>query len=79
MFVYLYTYVNVHEPAGLKNLSLQHAAKTQLLHSSVLLLNDLGRVFLSCLCSLPRPKMMQTDLSRLINSDEIQKVVRPIE
>ena len=29
--------------------------------------------------SLPRPKMIQTDLSRLINSDEIQKVVRPIQ
>ncbi len=29
-------------------------------------------------CSLPRPKMIQTDLSRLINSDEIQKVVRPV-
>ena len=28
--------------------------------------------------SLPRPKMIQTDLSRLINSDEIQKVVRPM-
>lgn len=29
--------------------------------------------------SLPRPKMLQTDLSRLINSDEIQKVVRPMQ
>jgi large subunit ribosomal protein L4e len=29
--------------------------------------------------NLPRPKMIQTDLSRLINSDEIQKVVRPIK
>lgn len=28
---------------------------------------------------LPRPKMIQTDLSRLINSDEIQKVIRPIK
>lgn len=28
--------------------------------------------------NLPRPKMIQTDLSRLINSDEIQKVLRPI-
>nr|AAX48834.1 L4/L1 [Suberites domuncula] len=28
--------------------------------------------------NLPRPKMIQTDLARLINSDEIQKVVRPI-
>lgn len=29
--------------------------------------------------SLPRPKMIQTDLSRLINSDEIQKVLRPVK
>jgi large subunit ribosomal protein L4e len=29
--------------------------------------------------NLPRPKMIQTDLSRLINSDEIQKVVRPVK
>lgn len=28
-------------------------------------------------CSLPRPKMIQTDLSRLINSDEIQKALKP--
>ena len=28
--------------------------------------------------SLPRPIMIQTDVSRLINSDEIQKIVRPI-
>lgn len=28
--------------------------------------------------NLPRPKMIQTDLARLINSDEIQRVVRPI-
>ena len=34
--------------------------------------------FVDVICSLPRPKMIQTDLSRLINSDEIQKVVRPI-
>ena len=27
--------------------------------------------------SLPRPKMAMPDLTRLINSDEIQKVVRP--
>lgn len=29
--------------------------------------------------NLPRPKMVQTDLSRLINSDEIQRVVRPVQ
>lgn len=29
--------------------------------------------------NLPRPKMIQTDLSRLINSDEIQKAVRPVK
>ena len=28
--------------------------------------------------SLPRPVMIQTDVSRLINSDEIQKCVRPV-
>ena len=38
-------------------------------------LDNVGSIFL---CSLPRPKMIQTDLSRLINSDEIQKVVRPV-
>ena len=32
---------------------------------------------ISVLYSLPRPKMVQTDLSRLINSDEIQKVLKP--